>query len=86
MSKLLEKLADLEHKRWAGWMLHMYGTETPERHKRWRRLSTTPYSELTEGEKESDRREVRSTLDVINEDHVIITKEEYRALNETNLT
>ena len=75
---LMEQLAGLEHERWSGWMKyqaeHCYlaGIERYDRHRsgeafvtRWQRLAKTPYENLTEQEKESDRIEVRKTLAVL---------------------
>jgi len=79
--KLLEKLADIEHARWSGWERYREqcvaavkrpgDTETHE--ERWRRLRETPYAELTEASKESDRVEARKTLDAIRE-HVSLRR------------
>ncbi len=70
---LIEKLAEMEHERWARWQqwLHsqcirqeIFERETGNliipRHlvERWTRQIKTPYSELSEREKESDRKEV----------------------------
>ena len=74
--ELLERLAALEHERWAGWMLYQaekvevvdMGLRHPSGESytgRWLRLVHTPYDRLTEQEKESDRIEVRKTLAVL---------------------
>lgn len=56
-----ERLAAFAHERWSGWMRWMLEClDSPEREQhlaRWRRQMGTPYSELPEGEKESDRKE-----------------------------
>ena len=67
-----EKLANLEHERWAGWMKYLFskctfnedGTATIPvwAVENWQRQMNTPYSELSEKEKESDRAEVDKTL------------------------
>lgn len=68
---LLELLAALEHERWSGWeryreevcdSVHPSGELNEER---WRRQRETPYAELTEKEKESDRIEARKGLKII---------------------
>lgn len=38
---------------------------SPESFERWNRQANTAYGELSEAEKESDRREARKTLDAI---------------------
>ena len=72
--KFVEKGADLEHKRWAGWQSFLFSksewTENgylipKELCFRWQRQIDTPYSKLSEEEKESDRLEVRKYLPLI---------------------
>ena len=70
--KYLERLADIEHQRWAGWQkyLHSKCEETvtgdliiPAGYvKHLERQINTPYAELTDKEKDSDRQEVHKTL------------------------
>lgn len=74
---LLERLAALEHERWSGWMdyqakmIDQVHRVTAERFPdRWARQARTPYNQLSESERESDRDEVRKTLDVIRAAHV----------------
>ena len=63
---LYEKLAEGEHQRWADWQswFHKILREhcpSPELEKvleRWDKQITTPYSELSEKEKDSDREQV----------------------------
>ena len=70
-SLLFEKLASIEHERWAKWQRYMHSKMEPsakdgiwqigEEHiKRWERQINTPYKDLSEEEKESDREQVRS--------------------------
>lgn len=76
-SALIETLAAIEHERWSGWMRHLFSkcvfveydggenvaAQIPHKwRERWAQQMNTPYSELSEEEKESDRREVRKTL------------------------
>ena len=74
--ELIEKLAAIEHERWADWQKYMHsrGTITPDgcflaislaQIKAWERQINTPYSELSEKEKESDRRQVRRYWNLI---------------------
>jgi hypothetical protein len=68
----VEELAALEHERWAHWQsyVHSVGERRsdgsllipPNLVARWERQITTPYSELTEAERESDREQVRRYL------------------------
>lgn len=74
---LLEKLAAIEHERWADWQGYVHrqccqirwefpvntftfgGTVIPQPLvERWERQIDTPYAELSESEKESDREDV----------------------------
>ncbi len=69
--QLLEDLADLEHRQWAHWTAYMLsllspeGTLHPATITRWRRQIQTPYSDLPEAEKESDRKWARQVLAVV---------------------
>lgn len=59
--ELIEKLASLEHEQWAGWANHfldkVYRQNPPDKEaiERWERQIRTPYSRLSEAEKEKDR-------------------------------
>jgi hypothetical protein len=75
-SILLEKLADLEHKQWSIWMTWLFSiskskgsdvTQRTERWRQWRREANTPYSQLSEREKDSDREFARRVLKVLDE-------------------
>lgn len=73
--ELREELAELAHDQWARWMKYLFskgtfnedGTWTMPRDSvlRWQRQMKTPYSELSEKEKESDRAEADKFLEVI---------------------
>jgi len=75
IDELVEKLASIEHGRWAKWQRYLHGKAKPqpdgslvipaELVRRWERQIETPYSELSEEEKESDREQVRAYLDII---------------------
>lgn len=67
--QLIEQLADIEHQRWADWQKYMHTNGTPslfgnnlvfdkETIERWEIQIKTPYSNLTEREKEEDRKQV----------------------------
>ena len=73
-SKLMEELAAIEHERWSKWQRYMHSKMMPsaddgiwligeEFIKRWERQINTPYEELSEEEKESDREQVRMYWD-----------------------
>jgi hypothetical protein len=72
---LIEKLADAEHASWARWMAYLFSKAPTNRHgervipsdlvKRWQRQIDTPYADLTEQEKQSDRDEVARILPMI---------------------
>lgn len=74
---LRERLAELAHEQWAGWMRHLFdkchtnrdGTITmPEwAARRWQRLARAGYAELSEGEKDSDRAEADRVLVILEE-------------------
>jgi hypothetical protein len=76
-AELLERLADLEHQRWSHWQRFVHSRCLPgpdgsliipaELVRRWEQQVSTPYSELTEREKDSDRDQVRRYLPVIAE-------------------
>jgi hypothetical protein len=71
---LKEALAEYAHKAWSGWMKYLFaqcwlrdGTATipSEWRARWERQMNTPYAELTEAERESDRSEARDILAIV---------------------
>lgn len=55
LKALRELLADLEHRQWAHWTRYMLDNLTDENIARWKRQIATPYDQLTEKEKDSDR-------------------------------
>lgn len=75
MNELREKLAGLAHEQWSGWMRYLFdngifnndGTWTMPAWavERWGRQMRTPYSELSEDERNSDRNEADKMLAVI---------------------
>jgi hypothetical protein len=72
---LLEALAALEHERWSHWQRYLHSKCIPgsdgslmipaELVSRWTVQMSTPYAALSEQEKESDREQVRQTIEVI---------------------
>ena len=72
---LVERLAAWDHEAWAGWMRYLWtkiewgtdgnGTLRLEWRQRWERQMSLPYSDLSESERESDRKEAREILAVI---------------------
>lgn len=70
-----EELADYAHQAWSGWMQYLF---TKGRHRsdgsfvvnresveRWKRQMMTPYADLPEHEKESDRAEADRMLEIV---------------------
>lgn len=71
----MEQLADVEHERWSHWQRYLHskcervgdGSLVIPAHlvERWESQMNTPYSALSEKEKESDREQVRRYLPII---------------------
>ena len=69
-----EKLSEIAHDRWSGWMLHLFangifnndGTWTMSALavERWLRQATTGYTDLSESEKDTDRDEADRVLEI----------------------
>lgn len=72
---MTEKLAAYAHKAWSGWMQYLFeksienedGTITipKEFAERWKRQANTEYTDLSEGERESDRDEARTMIKIM---------------------
>ena len=73
---LLETFASVEHERWSHWQRYLHSKCVPQGNdgallipaefvKCWEKQFATPYSELTNEEKESDREQVRKYLPLI---------------------
>ena len=72
---LVEELAAIEHERWSHWQRYMHGKGVKaadgsliipaEFVERWERQMSTAYADLDEGERNSDREQVRNYLPVI---------------------
>lgn len=75
MNDLLERLASVEHERWGHWQKYMHSKCIPQADgtllipadlvARWQKQIETPYPELSETEKESDREQVRKYMPLI---------------------
>jgi len=75
ISAIVEELAGVEHERWAHWQEYMHSKGARQQDgsllipaalvEKWDRQIVTPYSELTEIEKESDRDQVRKYIPLI---------------------
>ena len=75
LDSLIEKLATIEHRRWAHWQqyVHSKGQMQPDGSlllpahliSQWERQIVTPYDELSDDEQESDREQVRRYLPAI---------------------
>jgi len=73
--ELLEQLASIEHERWSHWQRYMHAkaarnldgslTIPADLVARWERLMETPYAQLTDEERESDREQVRRYLAIV---------------------
>lgn len=73
--RIFERLAAIEHERWAYWQRYVHDqcvrredgslVIPAELAKRWGGQIDTPYTELTEEEKESDREQVQRYLPTI---------------------
>ena len=61
---LREQLAALAHQQWAGWTKHMLDNMDTVHVEGWRRQIATPYSGLSEAERESDRKEADRVMQV----------------------
>lgn len=73
--ELVEELAQVEHARWAHWQryVHSQCDQLPDGRlaipvhlvERWERQIETPYGQLSEEEKESDREQVARVLPIL---------------------
>ncbi len=69
---LRDKLAEVQHAIWAHWMNHLFGVSTrnddgsytisAEKAEQWIRQMNTPYTELPDNQKESDREQADKVL------------------------
>lgn len=71
-----EKLAEYAHNQWSGWMKYLFEKSTKNEDgtvtipkwavDRWERQMNAPYIELSEQEKESDRKEADGMINIVN--------------------
>ncbi|MCA9302199.1 hypothetical protein H6802_00320 [Candidatus Nomurabacteria bacterium] len=64
--EMLERLAELEHRQWATWMKYMLKNLTSENIEKWKKQADTPYKDLTEKEKDSDRNWAKEVQKILN--------------------
>ncbi|MFA5828162.1 MAG: hypothetical protein WC841_02215 [Candidatus Shapirobacteria bacterium] len=65
MKDLREELAKLEHLQWTCWSKFMLNNLTEENIAKWKKQINTPYNELTDQEKQSDRKWADKVLEII---------------------
>lgn len=72
LKPLLEALAALEHEQWAHWTLYMLVHLTERNKMKWWQQISTKYEDLSEAEKDSDRKWARKALEIILAEHKIM--------------
>ena len=82
MNDVIEILADREYDSWARWQAHVFKQSTQNADgtmtipawavERWQRQIATPYADLSESEKESDRNEVRAALAALHQSGYLV--------------
>ena len=65
LEEFVEEGADLEHNRWARWHKYSRLMATPAHIEMWDRKAEMPYIALTNEEQESDRKETRNYLPLL---------------------
>jgi hypothetical protein len=65
LRSIVEAVAELEHEQWIHWTRFMLSNLSYENILRWQKQTETPYAELSEKEKESDREWARKVLRLI---------------------
>lgn len=63
--ELLEELSKLEHDQWAHWTDYMLNNLTPDNITKWVQQIDTPYQDLSDKEKKSDREWAEKALDIV---------------------
>lgn len=90
MNDLREKLADLCHRQWSGWMEYLFSkcdlvsgkAVIPEwAVQRWQMQIDTPYKDLSLDEQESDRKEADKFLEIFNKEIKALKAENERLRN-----
>lgn len=66
--KLIEQLADIEHQRWSDWHNYARKNWTLNNIDRWDLQAKTPYSKLSNKEKQSDREQVYRYLPILKQE------------------
>ena len=84
---LKEQLAEYAHKSWSGWIIYMFSKMERQSngdwwipkwaYERWTRQSNTPYKDLSEDEKDSDRDESKAIMSITRAE---LTKERQRVV------
>jgi hypothetical protein len=64
---IIEKLAELEHDQWTHWTKYFLANFTVENIERWKKQIETPYAQLSEKEKQSDREWALKAFNIMNE-------------------
>ena len=64
---IFERLAALEHEQWAAWTSYMLANLDAAHIEGWERQIQTPYADLSEKEKDSDREWVEKILHILME-------------------
>lgn len=91
--ELVEKLACIEHERWARWQAYLHGyccvenndgslTIPAEKVRLWQRQIDTIYDKLSESEKESERIQVREYLPLIDSHTTTLLEQKAREIGE----
>lgn len=65
VDKLLESLSDQEHKQWAKWTRYFIDNYNSKNVIKWEKQIATPYSDLSEKEKNSDREWAQKVLKIV---------------------
>jgi len=70
-----EKLAELEHKQWSHWMKYLLLERHDDKHREtWLWQMKTPYDDLSEKEKDSDRRWADKVIKLIIKNDVALAE------------